>query len=118
MTVLTGLAIALAILYQYRKEPWALTRARVQHKTTKTFQQHCWLVKPRNVFVAWDDSHMQANLSHWRQIQSHGLRAWMIALKAAETWSEVVQGENLTEERWTMEDLQVDEGMGLVLGVD
>lgn len=42
----------------------------------------------------------------------------MIALKAAETWSEVVQGENLTEERWTMEDLQVDEGMGLVLGVD
>lgn len=63
MTVLIGLAIALAILYQYGKEPWTLTHARVHYKTTKTFQQDCWLVEPRNVFVAWDDNHTKADSS-------------------------------------------------------
>ncbi|KAM3583194.1 uncharacterized protein V6R79_001050 [Siganus canaliculatus] len=52
--VMTGLGTVLFILYHYGSHPWALTHTRVQYGTTKTVQQACWIVEPKNTFLVWE----------------------------------------------------------------
>ncbi|KAM3582755.1 uncharacterized protein V6R79_010986 [Siganus canaliculatus] len=66
--VITGLVTVLFILYHYGSHPWALTHTRVQYGTTKTVQQACWIVEPKNTFWVWERN-QTTNLTESRSLK-------------------------------------------------
>lgn len=103
LAVVVGLVVVLTILYHYGSHPWALTHTKVQHGTTKTIQQACWTVTPRNIIKVWDKN------------QTSNLTERLEAFKEAQTSQNSTRTKNVTAGTELLQDIQVEGNEGVML---